>query len=82
MLPAIAVIPAVITPSLVPRKCHIYEKGIQIGYSFVKCDKVSEYEWEDGLLKIKFKGIPRKIVIEDKEGKIKKIVEIYTNRAI
>ena len=62
MLPAIAVIPAVITPSLVPRKHYIYEKGIQIGHRFVKWDEVVGYEWRNGLLEIKFKGIPKKLL--------------------
>jgi hypothetical protein len=79
LLPTIATIPAVITPNLVPRKRYIYEKGMSLGLRFIEWNEVTGYEWKNGLLEIRFKGMPKKIVVEDKEGEIKKIVEKYVN---
>ena len=56
---------------------YIYEKGIKIGRRFVEWDEVIEHEWKDGLLEMRFKGKPKRIVIVDRDGKIKGIVEKY-----
>ncbi len=70
-------IPILMIPSLTPRRCYIYEKGIKIGRRFVEWSEVVEYEWKDGLLEMRFRGKPKRIVIVDRDGKIKEIVRKY-----
>ncbi len=81
MLPAIATIPAVIISAFVKRRCEIYEKGISLNYiRFIEWKDVADYEWNNGVLKIKLKrGKMREIVVEDKNGEIKKIVKEKVN---
>ena len=78
ILPSISITPMVtILTILKPRRCYIYKKGIKIGRRFVEWDEVIEHEWKDSLLEMRFKGKPKRIVIVDRDGKIKGIVEKY-----
>ncbi len=58
-----------------PRKCYIYENGIDWRSWFIKWDEVKDFEWKNGVLKIKAKHIRRELLIEDEKGSIRKIVE-------
>ncbi len=75
IIPIIGTLPAVITAFLSPRKCYIYENGIQCRVWFIKWDEIKDFEWKNGVLRIKAKGIRRELLLEDKNGDIRKIVE-------
>ncbi len=75
ILPAVAVVPAIVISVFVPRKYSIYEKGIKLGLRFIEWKEVTKYEWKEGKLEIRFKGLPKKIVVEDKNKEIKRIIE-------
>ncbi len=75
IIPIIATLPAVITAFLSPRKCYIYENGIEWRSWFIKWDEIKDFEWKNGVLRIKAKGIRRELLLEDKNGDIRKIVE-------
>ncbi len=75
IIPIIATLPAVITAFLSPRKCYIYENGIQCRVWFIRWDEIKDFEWKNGVLRIKAKGIRRELLLEDKNGEIRKIVE-------
>lgn len=73
-LPLLAVVPS-ITVFSTPRKIEIYEKGIKHGLIFVKWNEVENFEWENGVLKIKTKKVLGGIQIKDADQKVKRIVE-------
>ncbi len=74
IIPYIGTLPAVVT-AFSPRKCHIYENGIECRLHFIRWDEIKDFEWKNGVLRIKAKGVRRELLLEDKNGEIRKIVE-------
>ncbi len=74
IIPIIATLPAVIT-AFSPKKCYIYENGIQCRVWFIRWDEIKDFEWKNKVLRIKAKHIRRELLIEDENGNIRKIVE-------
>jgi hypothetical protein len=61
--------------SVTPKKREIYENGIDLGLRFIEWKEVTGYEWKDGFLRLKFKGLPKEMVLKDKDGSVKEIVK-------
>ena len=73
IISVIGILPAIIT-AFSPRKCYIYEDGIQCQLCFIRWDEIKDFEWKNGVLRIRAKGI-RELLLEDKYENIRKIVE-------
>ncbi len=73
IIPVIGTLPAVVT-AFSPRKCYIYENGFQCKLRFIRWDEIKDFEWKNGVLRIRAKGA-KELLLEDKRGDIRKIVE-------
>ena len=73
IIPIIATLPAVIT-AFSPKKCYIYENGIQCRVWFIRWDEIKDFEWKNGVLRIRSKGV-KELLLEDEDGNIRKIFE-------
>jgi uncharacterized membrane protein YobD (UPF0266 family) len=60
-----------------PHDCVIYEKGIKLGYLFVRWEDIERINVNGDVIEIKAKNRLKKIRIKDKDGKVKKIIEKF-----
>ena len=74
IIPVIGTLLSALTIFLSPRKCYIYENGIQYRLRFIRWDEIKDFEWKNGVLKIKAKGV-RELALKDENGNIRKIFE-------
>ncbi|GEM_PF-4154108 len=57
------------------RKREIYEKEIDLEVCFVEWEDVVGHEWDDAILEITFRALPKKVTIRDRDGEINKLLE-------
>ena len=80
LLPAVTTMSMLLFSNIKPKVCYFYENGIKIRRRFVEWKDVTKYEWRDDLLEIRFKSKPKRIVVEDRDGKIKEIIGKYVSK--
>jgi hypothetical protein len=57
------------------RTLSIYENGIHVGIRFVEWNEIRGYEWRNGVLILNLYRYPGTLIIDDADGRVKRIVE-------